>query len=215
MLIEKSISVPLSADEAFSKIRSLGSVARCLPTATVTRHDDDSYQGQFWITVGPLTRRMTASVTLVEVDPHQRKLAIRASGRGSGDRSAVDANVLVAIADEAGQGARVAISSDIRLRGPAAHLGREAVDDVIDAVLDQVAATMAISVPEQPTTNEAADDLPGHTPGWVGLPEAAAPRRGPAWPSLIGFVVGLVCGALLEKTRKRRRGRRTRSSGTL
>lgn len=218
MLIEKTVSVPIGADEAFSLISSLDYVARCIPGARVTEQDGDLYRGELSVKVGPITARYAGTAQLLELDPESRRLVMRASGKDQSNRGGADANFTVTVAPEAADVARLHIAADIRLRGLAAQFGRGAVDGIIDTLVDEFASTMAANS-QQPASGApavaAGGASAGQSPGRAAAPagdqpgerehlDALALLRGMVGPHLPGLLVGLAFGAVIGRVLPRR-----------
>ncbi len=53
MQLENSFTVPAGVDEAWAVLLDVERVAPCMPGATLTGHDGDSFQGTVKVKVGP------------------------------------------------------------------------------------------------------------------------------------------------------------------
>lgn len=222
MLIEKSVSVPIGADEVFALISSLDYVATCIPGAKVTGRDGDLYKGELSVKVGPITARYSGTAKLLRLDHDARTLAMRASGKDQGNKGGADAHFTVAVVRQTEADSQLDISADVQLRGLAAQFGRGAIDGIVDSLVDQFAANMAAS--SQQVTRNAGSSRKGDArptsgaarsapqPDWEppgGDLDALALVRGLVRPQLTGLIVGAACGAVASYVlcrRGRRRG---------
>ena len=138
---------------------------------------------------------------------HQRRLG--------GAEATVRASV-----QEDGGGSRVAVVSDLQIRGKAAQFGRGVLGDVAQRVMDQFAANLEarLVAGETPATSGAAPAEAAATPAATpapatrtalepadesldALPAVALPMLRRAAPAIGAFLLGVVVGLLLHRRR--------------
>jgi uncharacterized protein len=227
MLVAKSVSVPVGAEEVFTRISSLEYVASCIPGASLKERDGEVHKGELSVKVGPITARYSGVARLRSVDQETRTLVVGASGKDQSNRGGADADFTVVVGGDA-DAATLDISADVRLRGLAAQFGRGAVDGIIEALVDEFAANLAAGSPQAEPASRAALEAqagPGddRAASWAGPAPQARPLAASGSldglalahtlirPQLPGMLVGLLCGALVARVI---RGQRERARET-
>jgi carbon monoxide dehydrogenase subunit G len=154
MEFENTFSVTAPIDEVFDALMDVERIAPCMPGAQVLeRTSDDAYKVGIKVKVGPVTMNYRGNVEIVDRDPtaHTATMTVKAQEtRGQGTASA-QVGMRLAQEDGATQGT---MSSEVRLSGKAASMGRGIIQDVSARLVDQFAQNLATMLSE----GEAADD---------------------------------------------------------
>jgi uncharacterized protein len=177
MQLENEFTVPASIDEAWAVLLDVERVAPCLPGAVVEAGGDEGeYNGTMTVKIGPITARYKGTVKIQEADEAARRAVMRAQAkdaRGQGTAAATITSTM----EEAPEGTKVKVVTDMRVTGPAAQFGRGVMQDVSAKMMRQFAECLASEM-SGPKQEEAATwSSAGAEPA---APEAAAPE--PAAP---------------------------------
>src|SRR6185437_12943732 len=66
--LENSFTVPAAPDEAWKVLLDVERVAPCMPGATLTGHDGDSFEGTVKVKVGPIAVQYRGTAEFAERD---------------------------------------------------------------------------------------------------------------------------------------------------
>src|SRR3954451_24455185 len=143
MKLENDFTVPAPIDEAWAVLLDVERVAPCLPGAAVEPGGDEgSYNGTITVKVGPITARYKGTVRIQEADEAARRAVMRAQAkdaRGQGTAAATTPSTM----EEAAEGTKVKVVTDMRVTGPAAQFGRGVMQDVSAKMMRQFADCLA------------------------------------------------------------------------
>jgi carbon monoxide dehydrogenase subunit G len=143
MEFENTFSVTAPIDEVFDALLDVERIAPCMPGAQVLeRISDDAYKVGIKVKVGPVTMNYRGNVEIVDRDPeaHTAKLTVKAQEtRGQGTATA-EVAMRLALENGATHGT---MSSDVRLSGKAAAMGRGIIQDVSARLVDEFAQNLA------------------------------------------------------------------------
>jgi carbon monoxide dehydrogenase subunit G len=186
MKLENEFTVPAGIDEAWAVLLDVERVAPCLPGAAVEPGTDEegSYNGTMTVKIGPITARYKGTVRILESDEANRRAVMRAQAkdaRGQGTAAATITSTM----EEASDGTRVKVVTDMRITGPAAQFGRGVMQDVSAKMMRQFADCLAreMSGPApaaEDTWSAAADGEPAPAASGNGdvAPAQTAPSAG-------------------------------------
>ena len=143
MKLENEFTVPASIDEAWAVLLDVERVAPCLPGAAVDPGGDDGeFNGTMTVKIGPITARYKGTVKIQEADEADRRAVMRAQAkdaRGQGTAAATITSTM----EEAAEGTKVKVVTDMRVTGPAAQFGRGVMQDVSAKMMRQFAECLA------------------------------------------------------------------------
>jgi uncharacterized protein len=152
MKLENEFTVPAPIDEAWAVLLDVERVAPCLPGAAVEPGggDDGKFNGTMTVKIGPITARYKGTVEIQESDEANRRAVMRAQAkdaRGQGTAAATITSTM----EEASEGTKVKVVTDMRVTGPAAQFGRGVMQDVSAKMMRQFADCLAseMSGPKQ------------------------------------------------------------------
>ncbi|MFI5613630.1 SRPBCC family protein [Amycolatopsis sp. NPDC051903] len=202
MLIENSFDVAADPDEVFAFLQDAHNVAACFPGAELVEDlGDDSYRGKVKIKVGPVTAAYQGVAKIVEKDQAQRVAVLLADGKDSRGAGTAKAKATMRVTP-AGEGAHVALETDLTISGKLAQFGRGIMADVSGRMVGELASRVRRRIenggeePARPATNGAAPaaaasnaasngTAPAASAGATAAATATAPR--PATPSAVPF----------------------------
>lgn len=238
MKLANSFVIPSDPDHVFDILLDLEKVAVCMPGASLAERDGNEYKGSLKLRVGPITAAYAGTVTFTEVDRESRQAVLHAVGSEVNGQGSAEARITAQVQED-GDASRVAIDSDVAIRGRAAQFGRGALGDVTQRILDQFARNLEESLmagSDGPATAETAAPAPeaGHgsaEPGAAAQRPPSAPSKAPpaspadesldvmsvvVMPMLrrwAGVIAAFLAGALLGRAYGRRIGQ-TRLQGS-
>lgn len=173
MKIANEFTVAASIDRAWALLTDLEEVAPCLPGATLTGREGDTYNGKIKVKVGPVTSEFAGTAGFAEKDDGAHRAVIDAKGkdtRGSGNASAM----ITAQLRTDGDHTVVNVDTDLKISGKLAQFGSGMIEQVsakllaqfVDCLEGKLAAgdaqpTSVAAEATAPTTTEAAAEPSG------------------------------------------------------
>jgi carbon monoxide dehydrogenase subunit G len=160
MKLENDFQVPVPAPEAWKVLLDVERVAPCVPGATLTGSDGETYKGNVKVKLGPIGLTYSGTVTFVSTDEANGVAVLEATGRemrGNGTAKALVTCRLV----PAGDATQVQVETDLAITGKPAQFGRGALTEVAGTLIGQFAANLA-------------NELSGSQPSTVTTPSAEA-----------------------------------------
>jgi carbon monoxide dehydrogenase subunit G len=136
-----STEIPLAAEpgRVWDLLWDVGRVARCLPGAKDIREviPHQRYEASIDERVGPFTMRFPLQIEVLEADPPLR-LKAQASGRDPTLGTALQVTFELTVR-KAGKGSKLAIDTEIEIRGPLAGLGQGLVRQKAEGTMTRFA----------------------------------------------------------------------------
>ena len=182
MKLENEFTVPAPVDRAWDVLLDLERVAPCLPGAAIDGREGDAYTGTMTVKIGPITARYKGTVRTEEVDEQARRAVMRAQARDARGQGTAAATITSTM-EEAADGTRVRVETDMRITGPAAQFGRGVMQDVSAKMMGRFAECLAgLMGEEQAPAAAAPADAPEAAPTAAAPAEEPAPAAAPASP---------------------------------
>ncbi|HEY8374366.1 MAG TPA: SRPBCC family protein [Pseudonocardiaceae bacterium] len=194
--MEHHFTVPVPVDRAWEVLLDLETIAPCMPGATLTGVDGDTFTGTVKVRLGPVSLFYKGSGRFVETDAATRRVVVEASGRDTRGNGTASATVTATLADDGGRTA-VTVVTDLAITGRPAQLGRGLISEVAGKLLESFADCLAArltsergpgvtGVPETVAGPEAAEAPPEPQPETATGSAAEPDRPGPALASPAG-----------------------------
>ena len=141
--LTRSIPVPVPVDRLWATLQDIGTIARCLPGATIESIEPDGrVAGAFQVAIGPMRAQFRGKAR-VSFDPSAQSGKILGAGGDGLSRSRAEGAIRFA-ARPSGGGARLDLDITYKLSGPLAQLGRPmVVANVVDQLLGDAARNLA------------------------------------------------------------------------
>jgi carbon monoxide dehydrogenase subunit G len=139
--IDNTFEVPVPVPEAWALLMDIERIVPCVPGAELTETvDDRTYKGKIAVRLGPVNLSFTGQAHFEEMDDTAHIALIKAQGTDSRGRGGAQANVTFSM-EEAEDGTKVLIHTDLQLSGAVAQYGRGAgmVADLAQHLIDQFA----------------------------------------------------------------------------
>jgi carbon monoxide dehydrogenase subunit G len=156
--LDHQFTVPAPLDEVWKAVIDPERVAPCMPGATLTKVEGDSFTGTVKVKMGPISLLYKGSGEFLEKDESAKKVVIKASGkdaRGSGTAAATVTLTLTAD----GQSTQGTVVTDLAITGKPAQFGRGLISEVGGKILDAFVACLSSKLgsavePEPPPAAE-------------------------------------------------------------
>jgi uncharacterized protein len=141
--VENVFEVPESREAVWELLNDVPRVVPCIPGATLTHAgDDDEWQAEFPITLGPVAMIFAATITREVANELDGVVRLAVKAREKNGRGAANADVESRL-EEDGGATRVTVSTNLRLQGTVARVGRsEIVEDVSRQMTDSFASCL-------------------------------------------------------------------------
>jgi carbon monoxide dehydrogenase subunit G len=176
MRLEHGFTVPVPVERAWEVLLDLPRIAPCMPGATLTGVDGDTFTGTVKVKLGPIALTYQGKGRFVERDEAARRVVIEAGGKDTRSAGTAAATVTAVLAG-AGDTTRVDVTTDLTVTGRPAQFGRGMIADVgaklIGQFADCVASTLTAAPPEP-------IPAPAQAPAAQGAEPAAAAQSPPA-----------------------------------
>jgi carbon monoxide dehydrogenase subunit G len=177
MKLNNTLSIPVPVGEAWKVLLDIERIAPCVPGATLTSNDGDTFHGKVKVKLGPIGLSYNGTVTFVSLDEAARVAVLEASGRETRGGGTAKATVTCRLTDQ-GDTTDVDIETDLAITGKPAQFGRGALNDVATNLIGQFAANLADELASD-TGHDGTDGTDG-TGGTGGEGGGADTRPAPA-----------------------------------
>jgi uncharacterized protein len=204
MKLTNEVHIERDPAEVFETLLDVERVATCMPgSRLIGRVGDDTYEGEVKVKIGPLGVAYTGTVRFLEIDRDGRTAVLKASGREQHGQGNADAHVTARVLPD-GKGSKVAIETDLMIRGKVAQFGRGVIGEVSQRLIGQFAGNMeqlltgngpAVSEPAAAATTAPA------SPELDGVALVLKPILKRIAPVAAGVALGLLAGASLRRRR--------------
>ena len=143
MKVENVFEVPESREAVWALLSDIPRVVPCIPGATLTHAGaNEEWQAEFPVTLGPVAMIFDATITREVANESDGVVRLAVKAREKNGRGAATANVESRLEDDGGA-TRVTVSTNLRLQGTVARVGRsEIVEDVSRQMTDSFASCL-------------------------------------------------------------------------
>lgn len=150
MRLDHEFTVPAGVEDVWKAVIDPEYVAPCMPGATVTKVEGDTFSGTVKVKLGPISLLYKGTGEFLEKDEAAKKVVIKAAGkdaRGAGTASATVTLILT----EREDGTHGAVATELSVTGKPAQFGRGLISEVGGKILDQFSARLAekLGIPEE------------------------------------------------------------------
>ncbi len=145
MKLDNTFTVPVAVDTAWQVLLDVERIAPCMPGATLTGNDGDTFTGNVKVKVGPISLTYGGTATITSRDDTNHVAVIEASGketRGSGTAKAV----ITARLHEQDGSTEVAVETDLTITGKPAQFGRGVMAEISGKLITQFADCLAAEI---------------------------------------------------------------------
>jgi carbon monoxide dehydrogenase subunit G len=179
MRLEQSFEVPVPVAQAWGVLLDVERIAPCMPGATLTGFNGDTFTGLVKVKLGPVSLAYKGSGRFADKDEAGKRVVIVASGQDSRGNGAAQARV-TAVLHQADGGAAtlVKVVADLDIAGRVASMGRGLIADVSAKLIQQFAEKLAATIAAEPVAAAAPVAAPVAVPAPAPAPviEAIGPE---------------------------------------
>ena len=208
MQLEHHLSVPAPIDVVWPALLDPERVAPCVPGATLTGVDGDSFTGTVKVKVGPIALLYKGTGTFTEHDEQARRAVLKAAAKDTRGNGTVNATVTLTLTDEADHTTGI-VATDLSVTGKPAQFGRGMIADVGGKIIEQFSACLsenlavAVTEPESESAGEpaAAQASEAAPLDLVHYARRSALKR--VGPLVAAAMLVLLIGALVRRLRSR------------
>jgi carbon monoxide dehydrogenase subunit G len=207
MQLEHQLSIPAPIDVVWPALLDPERVAPCVPGATLTGVDGDSFTGTVKVKVGPITLLYKGTGTFTEHDEQARRAVLKASAKDTRGNGTVNATVTLTLAEEGDRSSGVVVT-DLSITGKPAQFGRGLIADVGGKIIEQFAACLseklaapAVAAGTEPETEAPATSAEAEPLDLVHYARHSALKR--VGPLVAAAMFVLIIGAVVRRLRSR------------
>jgi carbon monoxide dehydrogenase subunit G len=154
--LEHTFTVPADVETVWQAVLDPERVAPCMPGATLTEVEGQSFSGTVKVKMGPISLLYKGSGEFLETDEAARRVVIKASGKDSRGNGTAAATVTVTLRPD-GESTTGEVRTDLSVTGKPAQFGRGMISEVGGKILDSFATSLATRLtPEPPAPDEPA-----------------------------------------------------------
>ncbi|MBB4932701.1 carbon monoxide dehydrogenase subunit G [Lipingzhangella halophila] len=143
MRLDHDFTVPAPVSEAWQVLLDVPRIAPCMPGATLSEFDGETFTGTVKVKLGPVSLTYRGSGRFVETDEAARRVVIEASGKESRGSGTARATVTATLVAEDESTTRVDVGTDLTVTGRPAQFGRGMLSDVGARLIGQFADCLA------------------------------------------------------------------------
>lgn len=138
MRLDHQFTVPAKVEEVWKAVVDPERVAPCMPGATLTEIDGDTFRGTVKVKLGPISLLYKGKGEFLEKDEAARKVVIKASGKDARGGGTAAATVTLTLTAD-GDSTHGAVATDLNVTGKPAQFGRGLISEVGGKILDSFA----------------------------------------------------------------------------
>ncbi|MER5183754.1 SRPBCC family protein [Streptomyces sp. NPDC002896] len=179
MKLQNTLSIPAAAEEAWRVLLDIERITPCVPGATLTSQDGDSYQGRIKVRLGPVSLTYNGTVKFLSRNETDRTVVLEAGGRETRGNGTAKALVTCRLVGSGENSTDVFVETDLAITGKPAQFGRGTLAEVAGTLIGQFAENLAAELATAPPVSA---DPPAGALTETGAP-TEADDTGPAAPS--------------------------------
>ncbi|WP_419848809.1 SRPBCC family protein [Candidatus Poriferisocius sp.] len=216
MEMTNEIEVNASASDVWAAFNDVERIAPCLPGAQLTEIEGEEYLGVVKVKVGPVNAQYKGKATFVERDQDALRVVILAEGRETRGQGNASANITATLEALDDNRTKVGVTTDLKITGKVAQIGRNLIPDVSAKIMDQFAdnleAMLSASTDDSSSGDDASADDSGvravssPEPEAVDLLEVAGPPAAKKFGPIAGIIAALWIIRRIFKRRKKKKG---------
>ena len=216
MEMSNEIEVNASASDVWDAFNDVERIAPCLPGAQLTEIEGEEYRGVVKVKVGPVNAQYKGKATFTERDQDAMKVVILAEGRetrGQGNASATITATVEALGEDR---TKVGVTTDLKITGKVAQIGRNLIPDVSAKIMDQFADNLEAMLSDSSSDDASSESdasagdsgaraVSSPEPEAVDLLDVAGPPAAKKFGPIPGLIAALWIVRKLFKRRKKKR----------
>ena len=215
MEMSNEIEVNASASEVWAAFNDVERIAPCLPGAQLTEIEGEEYLGVVKVKVGPVNAQYKGKASFVERDQDAMKVVILAEGRETRGQGNASAQITATVESLDDDRTKVGVTTDLKITGKVAQIGRNLIPDVSAKIMDQFADNLEAMLSASTDDSSSGDDASADTssdravsspePEAVDLLEVAGPPAAKKFGPIAGIIAALWIVRKIFKRRKKKK----------
>ncbi len=153
MEINNTFEVKAPIDVAWATLTDLARIAPCLPGATLTSIEGQTYKGHVTVKVGPIVAKFGGQAIFQERNDTAHRAVLKGEGRDSTGKGNASAIITAQLEVIDATTTRCTVNTDLTITGKIAQFGRGALADVSDKLLKQFVVNLESTVLGQEASN--------------------------------------------------------------
>lgn len=216
MEMTNEIEVNASVSDVWDAFNDVERIAPCLPGAQLTEIEGEEYLGVVKVKVGPVNAQYKGKATFVEQDQDALKVVILAEGRETRGQGNASANITATLEALDDNRTRVGVTTDLKITGKVAQIGRNLIPDVSAKIMGQFADNLEAMLSADTDDSSSGDDAAAGDSGAgavsrpepeaVDLLEVAGPPAAKKFGPIAGLIAALWIVRKIFKRRKKKKG---------
>ncbi|MEU6142723.1 SRPBCC family protein [Streptomyces sp. NPDC047081] len=152
MRLQSTLTIPVAVGEAWRVLLDIERITPCVPGATLTGRDGDSFRGRIKVKLGPIGLTYSGTVTFVSLNEAAKTVVLNATGRETRGNGTAKATVTCRLVDSGGGATDVLVETDLAVTGKPAQFGRGTLAEVAGTLIgrfaENLAAELAATAPD-------------------------------------------------------------------
>jgi carbon monoxide dehydrogenase subunit G len=179
MIIANEFTLRVPVDKAWDLLSDMEQVIPLMPGAALLGREGDDFLGKVKVKVGPVTSEFSGKAHFLEKDDVNHRALI--DGRAKDSKGGGNAAAVITLqAQEAAEGTRVTVDTDLKIVGKLAQFGSGMLQQVSEKLLAQFVDQLEARLMGAPETVVVSETTTTATAGPTPAAAAAAPRVAPA-----------------------------------
>lgn len=141
MKLENRFTVGVPRAQAWAVLLDVERIAPCMPGATLTERDGDTFSGTVKVKVGPINLTYGGTAKFVDLDEAAGVAVIEGSGKETRGTGTAKATITCRLHDK-GDHTEIEVDTDLAITGKPAQFGRGVLADVSAKLVDKFAACL-------------------------------------------------------------------------
>ena len=202
MIIEDSFVITAPPQEAWDFLLDIARVSQCIPgVGKVKQVNDDTYEGNLVVKVGPIGANFAGQVQLEDVEPpHRLSAKARARDQATASMASIDFSADMT-PTETGE-TEVAFMVDVTIRGRLGQFGQGVVRETARQITRVFAECVQAKLESQPFSEQT--EAAGDSFSSEAVPQTSSPVTTAKSPSLFVILIKSVINALANWLRSLR-----------
>ncbi len=199
---DRSLDLPVSADQAWNFLDQIDKVASCLPGAKITEEIDPThYRGAVSVRLGPVNLAFQGAIEILARDPAARTISLAGKGADKGGTSVAEMELTAAVSETGPNTSRVAGKAGVIINGKAAAMGARLLTGASDQIIKEFYANLQTKVQAEPAPTSVTAAAPASAVAAAGAPISGSSTQQSSingfaflWAVIKSFFAGLVAG---------------------
>ncbi|REF89150.1 hypothetical protein DES32_0365 [Methylovirgula ligni] len=150
--IDRSLELPVSADQTWNFLDQIDKVASCLPGAKITQEIDPThYRGTVSVRLGPVNLTFLGAIEILARDPAARTISLAGKGADKGGTSVAEMELTAAVTETGPASSRVSGKANVTVNGKAASMGARLLTSASDQIIKEFYTNLQTKVQAEPT----------------------------------------------------------------